>query len=99
MPIVQITINDVTVDPASFAHFTLHYDPAVSPEFAMFGDGSVRVGDQDAEFEVSASGDTDPVFSWRFGLGTSALSSFTRSVRCRVPAAGGRYDRVTASEA
>ena len=98
LPAVQITINDITIDPADFAHFTVRYDPAVSPEFAMFGDGSVRVADQAVDFNFSASGNTDPFFSWSFGLTSFSLSPFTANVLFGVPVVGGPYDRVTVSD-
>lgn len=98
LPAVQITIDQRTLDVADFAHFTLRYDPKVSADFVMFGDGSVRIGDQDVAFEFSASGDTDPFFSWSFGLSSYSLSPFTGSVLFGIPVVGGPYDRVTVSD-
>jgi hypothetical protein len=95
LPAVQININGVAVEPSKF---TLIYDPAVSPTFEMFGDGSVKIGEQDVGFNFSANGNTDPFFNWSIGLSSFSTNPFTVTVLFGVPAVGGPYDRVTVSD-
>jgi hypothetical protein len=95
LPAVQININGVAVQPD---RFTLVYDPAVSPRFEMFGDGSVRIGGQEVGFNFLADGNTDPFFNWSIGLNTFSTDPFTATVLFGVPVVGGPYDRVTVSD-
>jgi hypothetical protein len=95
LPAVQITIGGVPAEPANFV---LNYDPARSPEFSMFGDGSVTLANQGVvDFNFSASGNIDPFFNWSFGISSLSATPATGSVIFSVPVVGGPYDRVTVS--